>query len=105
MAYTEAQLTELKAITDLDFAKATAFGEKHGHAPRSVVAKAKALGLDYKVKAPGAKSTTKKADVRRKSDVAQSVSDLLDLQLASLASMTLADLTKLEDRAKELVGA
>lgn len=105
MAYTDAQVAELKAIVGLDFDKATAFGEKHGISPRSVVAKARALDLPYKTKAPGSKATAKKADVRRKSDVALSISELLDINLASLDKMTGADLVTLEARAKELVGA
>ncbi len=105
MAYSDAQINELKAIKDLDYDKATAFGAKHGISPRSVVAKAKALNLPYKVKAPGAKATVKKADVRRKADIALSVAELLDVTLASLDKLTSADLTTLEGRVKELVGA
>ena len=104
MAYTDAQVEELKAIVGLDYVKATAFGEKHGISPRSVVAKARALDLPYKTKAPGSKSTAKKADVRRKSDVAQSISELLDVNLASLEKMTGPDLTALEARVMEMVG-
>ena len=105
MAYTDAQVAELKAIEGLDFEKAKAFGEKHGISPRSVVAKARALEIAYKTKVPGAKSTVKKEAVRRKADVATNISDLLDLNLASLEKMTGSDLSALEERVKEMVGA
>lgn len=106
MAYTEAQVNELKAIEGLDYEKAKVFGAKHGISPRSVVAKAKALDLPYKVKTPGAKaSNAKKEAVRRKSEIATDISELLDINLASLEKMTGTDLATLEERVKELVGA
>lgn len=105
MAYTDTQINELKAIVGLDYEKAKIFGLKHDISPRSVVAKARALDLPYTVKLPGAKATKAKADIRRKSDVATSISELLDLNLASLEKMTLTDLENLEFRAKEMVGA
>lgn len=108
MAYTQAQIDELKAVEGLDFEKAKVFGAKHGISPRSVVAKAKALGLDYKVKTKGgATATTTKAKetVRRKSEVATSITELLDVTLKSLDKMTSEDLTTLEERVKEMVGA
>lgn len=105
MAYTDAQVTELKAITGLDFVKATAFGLKHGISPRSVVAKARALDIPYTPKAPGAKATKAKEAARRKSDVAKSITELLDTNLGSLDKMTGADLLALETRIGELVGA
>ncbi len=105
MAYSDAQINELKEIKGLDYASATAFGERHGISPRSVVAKAKALNIPYTVKAPGAKTTKAKGDVRRKGDIATSITDLLDIELTSLDKMTSADLLALETRAKELVGA
>lgn len=104
-AYTDAQVEELKAIENLDFEKAKVFGAKHGISPRSVVAKARALDLPYKTKA-GTKSTpSKKVDVRRKTDIAKSISELLDVNLASLDKMTADDLTALEERVGEMVGA
>ena len=107
MAYTDAQITELKAIEGLDYEKAKVFGAKHGISPRSVVAKAKALNLPYTVKKAGSatKSTAKKEAVRRKSEIATSITELLDTNLASLDKMTTTDLEDLEIRVKELVGA
>lgn len=105
MAYSNEQIEELKAIVGLDFDKATVFGTKHNISPRSVVAKAKALGLDYKVKAPGAKATTKKAVVRKKSEIAVSINELMDTNLKSLDKLTADDLLAFEERVKELVGA
>lgn len=105
MAYTEAQVTELRAVKDLDYEKAKVFAAKHGLSPRSVVAKARALEIPYKAKTPGAKASAKKADVRRKSDVATSIAELLDVNLASLEKMTGTDLAALEERVKEMVGA
>lgn len=105
MAYTEAQVAELKGIQGLDFVKATAFGLKHGISPRSVVAKARALEIPYTPKQPGAKATAKKPTARRKSEIATSIAELLDVNLASLDKLTGADLSTLEERVKELVGA
>lgn len=106
MAYTEAQVEELKAIEGLDYEKAKVFGAKHGLSPRSVVAKARALEIPYTPKAPGSKATAKKKEaVRRKSEIATSISELLDVNLASLDKMTGPDLLALEERAKEMVGA
>jgi len=103
MAYTEAQITELKAIVGLDHAKATSFAEKHGLTARSVIAKAKALDIPY-ISKFGTKPA-KKAAVRRKSDIATSINELLDVNLTSLDKLTLADLEVLEERIKELTGA
>lgn len=105
MAYTDAQVAELKVIKDLDYIKATAFAIKHGISPRSVVAKARALEVPYTPKTPGAKATKAKETARRKSDVAQSIVELLDTNLGSLDKMTGADLLALETRIGELVGA
>lgn len=105
MAYTEAQITELKAVEGLDLAKAKAFGEKHGISHRSVIAKARALDIPYKTQTTATKVVAKKSDVRRKTDIARSISELLDINLASLEKMTTPDLTALEVRAKEMVGA
>ena len=106
MAYTEAQVEELKAIEGLDYEKAKVFASKHNISPRSVVAKARALEIPYKTKAPGAKATVaKKEATRRKSEIATGISELLDVNLASLEKMTSTDLNTLEERVKELVGA
>lgn len=106
MAYTQAQIDELKAVQGLDYEKAKVFAAKHGLSPRSVVAKARALEIPYKAKAPGAKtSTAKKETVRRKSEVALNISELLDINLASLEKMTGPDLASLESRVMEMVGA
>jgi hypothetical protein len=98
MAYTPAQIEALKAIKDLDYDKATAFGKEHGISPRSVVAKARALQLPYKPKAPGAKATTatKAANVRRKSEIATNINELMDENLKSLDKLTAEDLAVLE---------
>jgi hypothetical protein len=105
MAYTEAQVNELKAIEGLNYEKAKVFAAKHGISPRSVVAKARALEIPYTTKVPGAKTNAKKEAVRRKADVATSIAELLDTNLASLEKMTGTDLAALEERVKELVGA
>jgi hypothetical protein len=105
MAYTDAQVAELKTIEGLNYEKAKVFAAKHGLSPRSVVAKARALELSYTAKVPGAKTSAKKEAVRRKADIAVSVGELLDMNLASLEKMTSNDLTALESRVKELVGA
>jgi hypothetical protein len=107
MAYTDAQVEELKAVEGLDYEKAKVFAAKHGLSPRSVVAKARALELPYKTKTPGSKatSTAKKEAVRRKADIATSISELLDVNLASLDKMTGPDLLALETRVNEMVGA
>lgn len=105
MAYTDSQVAELKAIEGLNYDKAKAFGEKHGISPRSVIAKANALGLAYTAKTGTQKKAAKKENVRRKSDIATAICELMDMNLASLDKMTAEDLKALEGRLGEIVGA
>lgn len=92
--YTEKMIEELSAIEGLDLASAKAFGEKHDIPVRSVIAKAKALGLSYKSK-DGTKAEPK-GDKRTKGDVIASIQEALGLELASFSKMTMVDLEALE---------
>jgi beta-lactam-binding protein with PASTA domain len=102
MAYTDGQITELKAIEGLNFDKAQTFADKHGLKVRSVIAKARALDIPYQSKVPGQKKASA-ANVRRKSDIAKAITELLDIVVPSLDKLTLKDLEIVEARLEELL--
>lgn len=102
MAYTDGQVAELRAIEGLNFDKAQAFADKHGLKVRSVIAKARALDIPYQSKVPGTKKASA-TNVRRKSDIAKAIEDLLDTKVPSLDKLTLKDLEIVETRLEELL--
>jgi len=55
MAYTDAMVAKLHAAAPLDLAKAQALGGELGVSYRSVISKAKQLGIEYVAKAPAAR--------------------------------------------------
>lgn len=55
MAYTDAMVAKVRAAAPLDLAKAQALGSELGVSYRSVISKAKQLGVEYVAKAPAAK--------------------------------------------------
>lgn len=55
MAYTDAMVAKVIAAAPLDLAKAQALGSELGVSYRSVISKAKQLGVEYVAKAPAAK--------------------------------------------------
>ena len=55
MAYTESMIAKITAAAPLDLAKSHVLASELGVSYRSVIAKAKSLGLEYIAKAPAAK--------------------------------------------------
>lgn len=93
--YTPAQVTELQAVGTLTYDGAVAFGEKHGIPFRSVIAKARALEIDYKPKAPGQRNVADKGPL--KADLVKKIETAFGISIPSLAKMTVPDLTKLSE--------
>ncbi len=89
--YTDKQVAELKAIGVLDYDSAVAFGEKHGVSHRSVIAKARALEIPYKPKAPGQRADKGPA----KDALVKQIEAAFGIELPSMAKMTVIDLNKL----------
>ena len=100
--YTPAVVAELRAVGTLTYDGAVAFGEKHGIAFRSVIAKARALEIPYKAKAPGTKSTTEKGPL--KADLVTTLEKAFGISAPSLAKMTVPDLIKLAEAVNSTVG-
>lgn len=94
MSYSPEMITELQAIEDLDWAKATAFATKHMIKPRSVVSKAAALGIPY-TKAAATGSSAPRAPKVSKSSLVTAVEGALSIKAPSLDKVSLGDLTLL----------
>jgi hypothetical protein len=89
--YTPAVVAELQAIgTPLTYDGAVAFGLKHGIPFRSVIAKARALTIDYKPKAPGSRNAAEKGPL--KADLVTTLEKAFGISAPSLAKMTVPDL-------------
>lgn len=67
MAYSEKMVATLRAAAPLDLAKAQALGAEFGVSYRSVISKAKQLGVEYIKQAPAAKKA--KADGPTKAEL------------------------------------
>ena len=92
--YTPAVLAELQKVgTPLTYDAAVAFGVKHGIPFRSVIAKARALEIPYKAKAPGSRNVAEKGPL--KADLVKRIETAFGISAPSLAKMTVPDLTKL----------
>ena len=100
--YTPAIVDEMKNIGTFSYDSAKAFADKHGLSFRSVIAKVRALELDYQPKDPRTRSTKAKRD-RSKADIVRAIELNLQTGLASLPKMTIADLEVLESALKERV--
>ena len=94
MAYTNEQVAELKDGGTWDYVKATAFAEKYGLKPRSVVATITALNLPYKAKEK-AVAGTKKAKGPSKADLVADLEAVTGLRLPSADKMNMDDLRAL----------
>ena len=94
MAYTKEQVAELSAGGTWDYVKATAFAEKHGLKPRSVVATIAALGLPYKAKEKPV-AGTRKAKGPSKADLVADLEAVTGLRLPSADKMNMDDLRAL----------
>lgn len=96
MKYSDAMISELKALGKLDYASANVFATKHGLPFRSVIAKARALELPYTAKDPKDRSTPSKPKGRDKATIVAGIEGKLGVKLASLPKMTVLDLESLE---------
>ena len=70
--YSENMVAEMEKIGSFNYDSAAAFAEKHGLSTRSVISKAKSLGLEY---AP--RVAAKAAPRIRKSDMVISIADAI----------------------------
>lgn len=86
--YTESMIAELRNNAPLDLAKAHDLAGKMGVSYRSVIAKAKSLGLEYVAKAPAAK--------KAKSDEPTKAETLAAIRAALCLADREGDLTKAE---------
>lgn len=93
--YTEEMLTEMREAGSFTYDSAKAFAEKHDISLRSVIAKVRALELDYQPKDPKVRSVKPKRD-RSKADIVASIVRHIGDELPSLSKMTIVDLEVLE---------
>ena len=93
--YTDSMIAELKAIPRLDYNTATAFAEKYAEAgvtSRSVIAKARALEIDYHAKDPKQRSASAKPKAKSKEDLTTELYELVGCAIPSATKMTAVDL-------------
>ena len=88
MAYSEKMVATLRAAAPLDLAKAQALGAEFGVSYRSVISKAKQLGVEYIKQAPAAKKA--KVDGPTKAATLQAIRENCRLPVRE------GDLTKAE---------
>jgi len=65
MAYTDTQISKLRASAPLDLAKAKTLAAEMGVSHRSIISKAKSLGLEYIKLAPASKKSAAKDTVTK----------------------------------------
>ena len=88
MAYTDSMVAKITAAAPLDLAKSHILAAELGVSYRSVIAKAKSLGLEYIAKAPAAK--------KAKSDEPTKAAILGNIRAALALPEREGDLTKSE---------
>jgi hypothetical protein len=88
-------IDEMKTIGSFTYDSAKAFADKNDLSFRSVIAKVRALELDYQPKDPKIRSTKAKRE-RSKTDIVNSIVSALGQELPSLSKMTVKDLEVLE---------
>jgi hypothetical protein len=93
--YTPAIVDEMRSIGSFTYDSAKAFADKHELSFRSVIAKVRALELDYQPKDPKVRASKPKRE-RAKADIVRSIEGHLGASLASLPKMTVVDLEVLE---------
>ena len=96
--YTEALIAELKAIPSWNFDTATAWANKNGLSPRSVVSKIGALGLTYVAKTAKGVAKVKAEKGPSKAELVAAIGAVIGLRLPSLDKMNIADLTLLLEK-------
>jgi len=103
--YTDAMIAEMKKIGTFNYDSAKAFADANGLSFRSVIAKVRALELDYQAKDPKVRSTTAKKKGRAKADIVRAIETNLQRDVPSLSKMTVVDLEVLEAELNERVSA
>jgi hypothetical protein len=93
--YTDEMIAKMKEIGTFNYDSAKAFADANGLTFRSVIAKVRALELDYQPKDLKAFKATK-AKARSKADIVNSIVSNLGQELDSLNKMTVKDLEVLE---------
>lgn len=96
--YSDAMIAKMREIGSFDYNSAKAFADENGLSIRSVIAKLRALEINYQAKDPKQRKTATKSAARAKAEVISSIEALVGETLASLSKMTVADLQKLETR-------
>lgn len=95
MKYTDEMIAKMKEIGSFNYDSAKKFAEDNGLSFRSVIAKVRALELDYQAKDPKVRSASKKK-ARAKADIVNAITSALGSELPSLNKMTVVDLETLE---------
>jgi hypothetical protein len=91
--YTDNMVAEMEKIGSFNYDSAAAFAEKHGLSTRSVISKAKSLGLEYAPRVV-AKSSTPRV---RKSDVVAQIAEQLGADADALSGLAKADMRSLNE--------
>lgn len=97
--YTPAMVQEIKEAAPLNLEKAKALGEKLGRSYRSVIAKAKSVGVEYVAQPtpePKRKGPTK-------AEVVASIANKLGIDLAGLDKAPVATLNRLAAKVDEII--
>ena len=91
--YTSQQISDMAAATPLDLAKAKEFAARFNRSVQSVIAKAKAEGIDYIAKAPAAK----RAKGATKTQLVDAIAKKTNAKLSGLEKATAQSLANLLD--------
>ena len=91
--YTDKMVAEMENIGAFTYDSAAAFAEKHGLSTRSVVSKAKSMGLDY---TPRVVAKASKPRIR-KSDMVLAIAEQLGADADALAGLAKADMRSLNE--------
>lgn len=92
--YTDEMVSELKAFEILNYDEAQKYADKHNISVRSVIAKARLLGVPYRPKV----SNTK---VERKADIVRDIEQILGVQFKGLDRLVIDDLKLMLSKVKE----
>ena len=91
--YTDKMVAEMENIGAFTYDSAAAFAEKHGLSTRSVVSKAKSMGLDY---TPRVVAKASKPRIR-KSDMVLAIAEQIGADADALAGLSKADMRSLNE--------
>ena len=95
--YTAEQIAVLKDAQPLNQAKAVEIAEQIGKTSRSVIAKAKSLGLDYEVKVRATKRVASS-----KADLVRAIAKGLDADASQFAGLEKATMSALSNLLSEI---